>query len=114
MGPDRHDRWPVPPARLDFGRGAVYRRPPDPLRTAVRVTAASAAAVVLACLAVAVPCGVFAAVGVWFDDISTADAAQTAVGFGAAAAAAAVPAVLCHRRLARGRPHPGLAAAPWN
>jgi len=106
MGPEHMDRWGEPPVPLwyygRFGHGPArrVRRAMDPVGTAVRVTAATAATVVFGCLAVAVPCLVFAGVGLWFDDVSTADAAWVAADCGLAAAVAAVPAVVCHRRLA--------------
>ena len=116
MGPDRFERWGGGPMRLDY-QSRIRRAPQraawpthaQPVTTAVRATAAT---VVAACLSVAVPCVVFAVVGWWFDDISTADAAWVAAGSSAGAALAAVPAIACHLRLCQRRPTAG--PASWN
>jgi hypothetical protein len=107
MGLEHMDRWggrPVPswyPSRFRHRPAPpVHRRAADPFGAAVRVTAATATTVVFGCLTVAVPCLVFAGVGLWFDDVSTTDAAWLAADCGLAAVVAAVPAVVCHRRLA--------------
>ncbi len=114
MEPTRPDWWLAPldyQSRLRLPGIRRHRPPVDPARAAVRAAAAAATAVVAGCLAMAVPCGVFAGVGLWFDDASTADAARAAAGYGLAAAVAAVPAVLCHRSLAR---RGGPPSAEWN
>ena len=117
MGLGHRDPWSLPPVRLDY-QSRLRHRPPPPVRRAVDpraavvlVTAATATTLVVGCLTVAVPCLVFAGVGLWFDDASTLDAAWTAGSCLTAAAVAAVPAVVCHRRLAR-RSLRGWAA--WN
>ncbi len=118
MGAERFDRWDAFPVRLDYQSrlpAGVWtaahprRRGDQPVTTAVRATATT---LVIGCLAVAVPCVVFAGVGWWFNDISTVDAAWVAVGAAAGAAVAAVPAVACHRRIVQRRP--GRRGATWN
>ena len=116
MGAGRFDDWDSVPIPLAY-RSRV--RPPWPAgwphRRVVPVTAAvraTAVTVVAGCLMVAVPCLVFAGVGLWFDDLSAVDAAWTAASCGTAAAVAAVPAVVCHRRIARRLTAGSMAA--WN
>ena len=99
----------------DYHRRLVgWRRPAaraDPVAVGLRVAAGTAAAVVCACLVVAVPCGVFAAVGLWFGDASTGSAAALAAATGSAAVLAAVPVVACQRFAARSTAR---GVAQWN
>ena len=87
-------RWPTPPARRHWAT----------------LGHALIALVVCAGLIVAVPCGVFAAVGLWFGDASTPSAAFVAAVATAVTAAVAVIPSACRRcRPRRTRPW-----AEWN
>jgi hypothetical protein len=117
MSPDRFGHWPPHP--LDYQSRLRLRRQPiaaprrDLERSMTTVLRDTAGTVVILCLTVAVPCVVFTGVGLWFDDESAIDSAWTAVLCAAGAAVAAVPALMCHRRLALRRPRPS-AAGQWN